>query len=138
MIQDTRDFALIHEIATHPEVWPYICDGHEVDPDSFEWPRDWTYLLENDPDPVGFWAFQPEIGALRIHAHFLPEYRGRKAAESARRAFNWIFENTLQEKIVARIPESSKRASVIARWSGMRFIEHRDGRDHFEVTPWVQ
>jgi hypothetical protein len=85
------------------------------------------YLL----DDGNLWSFHKDEDALRIHAN-MTNKKGKEVIESARRAFDWVFDNTPYKKIVARIPKENKPACFIANQC-MNFI-NKDARYHYEVT----
>jgi len=63
--------------------------------------------------------------------------RGKKAIESAKDAFRWIFNNTKKDIIYAIIPKKNRAACLVASMSGMKFINYQDNDRLFEVTRWV-
>lgn len=80
------------------------------------------YLIEvRDGRDVGVWAFEPCENGFRVHANMSKEYRGAKAAVSARSAFEWMFENTKCGIIFAGIPEFMHHVQMMACHIGMTF-----------------
>lgn len=82
------------------------------------------YLLENK---MNLWSFYSYKDGLKIHANMDESCRGRKAVESAKKAFRWIFENTGFDRIYAKISMTRMDACRVAAWSGMRFMECDNG-----------
>lgn len=80
------------------------------------------YLIEvMDGRDVGVWAFEPYENGFQTHAHMSKEYRGAKAAFSARCAFAWMFDITCCGIIFAVIPEPLHHVHVMARHIGMKY-----------------
>jgi hypothetical protein len=97
--------------------------------------RKFYYLIaKGKGKDLGLWSFQPDRDGLRIHADLGPECRGKDAVESARAAFKWIFENTVNKIIYAGIPEENKPACLVASRAGMKFIRNENGRRKYEVN----
>lgn len=112
MIVPSRNFRRIkkvwdHDIATWPECY---------------------YLLEvKDGRDFGVWFFHPHENGLVVHVNLNEECRGRQAAESARNAFYWIFDNTAVKVIYAAIPEDRKKVHMLAVAVGFEFVFCIDG-----------
>jgi len=90
------------------------------------------YLLECDPVPIGLWSFHQDEDGLRIHANMGIDCRGRKAIDSAKRAFEWVFQNTDYPVVYARIEKQEPCARFIARQC-MTFLYADDERHHYEI-----
>jgi RimJ/RimL family protein N-acetyltransferase len=59
---------------------------------------------------VGLFPCESYPDRLMIHACFIPEFRGSFAVDSAKQAFQWVWDNTKYNKISAYIePEHVKR-----------------------------
>lgn len=93
--------------------------------------EDAVYLLD---DEVNLWAFERYMDGWMIHAQMSLECRGRKAVESAKRAFNWIVENTGMINIYAGIPVDKKTAWFVASWSGMKYTHTADNKRFYKKT----
>ena len=87
------------------------------------------YLLD---DKVNLWAFERYLDGWMIHAQMSVECRGRKAVESAKRAFQWIVENTGMIFIYAGIPISKKPACYVASWAGMEYSHFKDNKRFYK------
>ena len=95
------------------------------------WPpiisRESIYLIEeNNGDYIGLWSFHKHLVGVMIHADMTLKCRGKRAAESAVNAFKWIFENTDNKIIYAKISVEKREASYIAIASGMKFTHHNN------------
>ena len=88
-----------------------------------------VYLLD---DEVNVWAFERYLDGWMIHAQMSLNCRGRKAVESAKRAFKWIFDNTGLKNIYAGIPETNKPAFYVASWSGMEYSHTKDSKRFYK------
>lgn len=109
MIEHCRDF---RRIKRFPE-WN-LCISSEI-----------YYLMETkDGADLGVWVIHPcnDNEDVLIHACLGNECRGRRAAESAKNAFAWVFENTKFRKIYALIPKTKRHAQFMASWSGMEYV----------------
>lgn len=92
------------------------------------------YLMEtNGKEDLGLWAFHPHEDGLMIHADMGPKCRGRKAIDSAKEAFKWIWRNTPFRTIYAGIPFENKPACRIASWAGMRYAGFSETLRYFEL-----
>jgi len=87
------------------------------------------YLLD---DKVNLWAFERYIDGWMIHAQMSLECRGRKAVESAKRAFKWIADNTGSRNIYAGIPVDKKPACYVASWAGMQYSHTKDNKRFYK------
>ena len=87
------------------------------------------YLLD---DEVNLWAFQRYLDGWMIHAEMSKECRGRKAVESAKRAFKWIVDNTGSRNIYAGISVDRKPACYVASWSGMKYSHTKENKRFYK------
>ena len=92
------------------------------------------YLLDSDK---GMWTFHSYKNGFRIHANMSAKLRGKKAIESAKNAFRWIFSNTKKDIIYAIIPKKNRAACLVASMSGMDFIDYQEDNRIFEVKKWA-
>lgn len=103
-----------------------------------EWPlvisSEIIYLIDRVEDmDRGLWSFEPEGEGMKIHADLQPGCRGRKAIESAKEAFKWIFENTKAAFIYAGIPANNRAACYVATWAGMKTLGVNDNIKAFKI-----
>lgn len=77
-------------------------------------------------DGQGIWTLHDHQDGLMIHADMPPGQRGEKARESAREAFEWVFDNTPAKAIYAEIPKSNRPACFMAAWAGMKFTHENE------------
>ena len=61
------------------------------------------------------------------------ECRGTAAVESAKQAFQWVFNNTTHKNIFAVIPEDNRAAQLVANWSGMQCKRIDDGNKIYQI-----
>lgn len=93
------------------------------------------YLMELvDGQDIGIWSFEAHDKGMKIHANMGEKCRGRKAIESAKEAFQWIFKNTNTEFIYAEIPRFNKKACYVASWAGMKNLGIKDNSRLFKLT----
>ena len=88
------------------------------------------YLLESN---IGLWIFHKYLNGLMVHADMTPECRGKRAVESAKNAFKWVFQNTNTKIIYAGIPKKNKPACHSAVGSGMNFTHEDENKRYYEV-----
>lgn len=80
------------------------------------------YLIETDGvDDLGVFYFHECEGGYMIHVEMTNNFRGKQAAESYKDAFEWMFENTVCEKIIGEIPMQLRAAQFMARHVGATF-----------------
>jgi len=114
----TFDYKRIREIATHPEIYPYVSDDGSPPPEEYEPVQsdEFYYLMFEG----GFFLFHPlNYITVEVHTCILPEWRGR-SIKYARRAIAWMFRNTQYRKIVTHVPEYNRKALAYAQKAGMR------------------
>lgn len=91
-------------------------------------------MIENqNGKDLGLWMLEPYFNGLRIHADLGKECRGKKAVESAKAVFNWVFQNTENNVVYAEIPKENKPACRIAAWAGMRHVGIETDKRIFEI-----
>lgn len=118
MIERTQDYRIINRMVGFKPIISNKC----------------IYLAEKESADVrGIWSFEPHEDGVRIHADMGPKARGKKAIESAKRAFNWIFGNTSYRKIFAGIPTENRPACRVASLSGMRYVGFDEKLRWFEL-----
>ena len=106
MIQRTFDYRIVNRFAS----WPVIVSSEIF------------YLIErNGEENWGLWALHEHEDGVMIHADMGSKCRGKKAIESIKNAFKWIFSNTGFKKIYAGIPKDNKPACIVASMGGMQF-----------------
>lgn len=79
------------------------------------------YLVEvKNGEDVGAVCFHPcEKDGLMVHIVFSKQHRGKLASKSIKAAFQWLFDNTKHDNIVALIPTDFRRVHFLARNVGM-------------------
>lgn len=71
---------------------------------------------------LGVWAFHKYADGLMVHVNMGKECRGKAAAQSAKDAFKWIFNNTETNNIYALISETNRKTQILAVFVGLSFI----------------
>ena len=98
MIERTLDYRIVNRLAS----WKVRIS------------RECVYLLEKTGEEIqGLWSFEKYLDGIRIHADMGAKCRGRKAIESAKDAFGWVFKNIPVNVIYAGIPADNKPACQI-------------------------
>ena len=104
MIQRTFDYRIVNRLAS----WKVRVS------------REFIYLIEKSGNEIlGLWSLEKWKDGVRIHVDMGENCRGRKAIDSAKRAFGWVFDNLPVNMIYAGIPVEKKAACQIAARSGM-------------------
>ncbi len=112
MIEHSREFRRIKKLCD----WPLNIS------------REYYYLIETENGKdLGVWMFRPEEEYITVHANLGDECKGKKAADSARNSFKWIFDNTSFKIIHAIIPKRLKHVQMLARVVGFEFL--KEGND---------
>ena len=113
MIEHSRDFRRIKKLCA---------DDWKIDIS-----QDIYYLIEvKDGEDLGVWMFHPFEDGLMIHANFSEKCRGKAAADSARNAFNWIFEHTGVNIIYAGIHNDKRHVQMLACAVGFAIFQRTD------------
>ena len=118
MIERTEDYRIVNRMVAFKVVISSKC----------------FYLMEKKGKEIlGIWSFEPYKDGLRIHADMGMKCRGKQAIESAKNAFNWVFNNTEFKSIFAGIPHENKPACRVASFSGMRYSGFNDYCKWYEL-----
>lgn len=117
MIERTEDVAFLKGIATHPRVWPYItedgCDAAAYEPVIS--PMVHYLRYENK----GFFQFAMMNRVMyACHVSMLPKVN---ADEAAKKAIQWMWENTEAQKLVCYLAPIKRHAIRFAQRAG--FVE---------------
>ena len=92
------------------------------------------YLIEKEGDnDLGLWALYRYKDGVVIHAQMGIKCRGKKALDSMKNAFKWVFSALKIDRIYAEIPKENKHACVMAVNSGMEFMNAENDNRIFEV-----
>lgn len=122
MIERTRDYDLIRQLATHPAIYPYIADDYHPNPEKWKpIESDFVaYLIARDyQGAFGFAAFVPKNWACyEAHLGFLPRSYGPVALASFREMLAWIFAHTKAARIVGEIDARNRRAMRFVKAAG--------------------
>lgn len=108
MIERTKDYRRVKGLA----------------PDWALMPSDKVYYLIDviDGVDVGAICFHPcHKAGMMVHVVFQGFHRGKDAARSVTMAFDWMFKNTNNDRIVADIPVKFRPVHFLARNVGMIF-----------------
>ena len=106
MIERTLSYRRVKRLTNDP-----LCASPEV-----------FYLVETDgADDFGVFCFHTCEAGYMVHVEMKPEFRGKRAAQSYRAAFAWMFDNTDCQKIIGEIPIKLRAAQFMARFVGGEF-----------------
>lgn len=119
MIERSMDYRRIKKLVN----WPLAISSEVI------------YLIEKIGDKdEGLWSFfKRDDNSYLIHGDMKPEFRGKKAIESGKAAFRWIFENTGVDFIKAEIEKDNMKACHAASWSGMKNLGTEGDFRHFKI-----
>ena len=119
MIERTKDYRIVNRIVP----WKVIIS------------QKFFYLLEKAGDSIiGLWTLEPHEDGLRVHADLGEKCRGKKAIESLKFAFDWVFRYTQFKKIYARIPVENKPAWRVASMAGMHHIKSDNNHRWYQLS----
>ena len=118
MIEHCRDFRRVKKVWDRP----------------IDISRETFYLLEvQDGRDLGVWWFHPCEGGMMIHVAMSEACRGHEAAQSARAAIAWIFNNTDAAAIYASLAPDQRQVRTLAAHVGFEFICWYDGARVYQL-----
>jgi RimJ/RimL family protein N-acetyltransferase len=119
--EQTRDMALVHQIATTPSIFRASSDDGTPSAEDFHVPSHCAYAIARDEDGVllGCYGLEPHNSiSLEIHTCLLPSAWGR--AQEITSAFReWLWQNTSAKRITTRVPSFNRLALRLAKACGM-------------------
>lgn len=120
--EQSRDFALIKQIATHPKIYPAIS------PDGSPKAEDWKpledlliYVLVKDGEELlGMFALFPQNPVCwEIHTCLLPVSYGGRSRQAGKGIIEWVFQNSPCLRIVTNVPSYNALALKFAEQCGL-------------------
>lgn len=120
----TTNTEIIKQIVTHPRLYRWVTDDFAPPAADFEPnndPRIWHVIVWSGyfGQRLGLLTFLGQSTVLwEVHCCLLPECWGR-TVEAARGAFQWIFDHTSAQRIVATIPVYNRLTVRLAKAVGM-------------------
>lgn len=118
-----EDAELIDRLMTDRSIWEFISDDmchaetftvHELLVNN----RIYVLLIDNE----SLFLFLPINGiTYDVHVCILPNKRGEMAINNSRQAYNFMFQNTVCQKIIAHIPCFNRKAYALSVRCGFRF-----------------
>lgn len=121
-IERSRDYELLDEIGTSPEIYAASAEDHNPRPEDCHVPRGeaFFYLMAYAGDQrLGYVMFWPrDHSGYETHLCFLPEAYGAKAAAAFHLAIDWLWRNTDAVRIYGAVPEFNRRALIFALQAG--------------------
>lgn len=122
-IERTVDLELVRSIMAHPKVYRGISDDFSPISEEFvpsNHPSILYLLVLLDGNPAGVFMLVPQNGICwEIHTCLLPVLWGCPSNEAALRCSEWVFTNTVCEKIITNVPEYNRAALKFAKRAGM-------------------
>ena len=115
-ITRSYDYELIRRIMTDPQVYDGARDDHAPARDKF-FPQEndlILYLLASkDNDTFGLFVVAPQtLTCWEIHTRMLPRAWGKYSVDAGKAVIQWIFQNTVCERLVSNVP-AFHRAGLI-------------------------
>lgn len=107
IVERTTDKEAIKEIITNPSIWETIA-GDDDSIDTYEPPLgENVYVIGYDEfKPIGLFIIHPtSIGLWQCHIQVMPEQREKHAVEFGNKVVQWVWDNTVINKLIALIPE---------------------------------
>ena len=120
--EPTEDTAFINKCVTCPTVWRVSIDDGLINviPSVFFVPTDGKLWLR--AGDYGLFMGEPRNSiTYEVHTMLLPHARG-KAADIARGAIRWIFDNTECRRIITSVPKYNRLAERLAIKCNMELI----------------
>lgn len=120
----TRDFDLVHQIVTHPKLYPWLSDDFSPSAEEYS-PVDHAsvrYVLVHDDRGLlcGLFMFVSHSPVLwEVHTCLLPSSWGDTARQAAREVAEWVWHNSGCQRIVTQVPEYNRLARRLALAAGM-------------------
>jgi len=120
IIRRTIDQDEIKTILFHPEIYPVISGGHELDKVSTRFPTDNVlYIAGYDINIFGLCCFHPFKDGLKFHPNILPEFKQQYAREFIQQSLNMV-----KSTIYIEIPKNRKRLFNFAKKIGFDSIRN--------------
>lgn len=119
----TRDLALVRQVVTHPDVWPFISDDFSPPAADFQPTAHeslWYIAASDDKELLGIWLFEVRGACWEVHTCLLSSARGRRGLAAAKALARWIWDETPCRVIVTHVPDDNPAAAWFARAAGMR------------------
>ena len=120
--QRTLDTDLIRSVITHPRIWPAISDDFSGKSEDFQpstEPSTWYIAVREGETLLGLFILTRQTGVCaELHTCLLPIAWGR-STEIGRQLFDWVWENSVCERIVTNVPEFNRLALRASKRVGM-------------------
>ena len=123
----TRDYALVHEILTKPDVYELMGDDYLGPKEAFKVNvhEEIRYLVAyHEAGIVGLFSLFPRnVLCWELHACMMPEATTQEKWEAARELVPWLKERTCCKRLVAEVPRSNAPAIYYGTHGiGMRYV----------------
>ena len=125
----TLDYALIKTIITNPKIYP--ASTSDFSPPAKDYvviahPLVWYVLVKDGDEVLGVFTLVPDGVCWEVHTSLLPVAWGKRAKAAANGIVEWIFNNTICQRIVTSIPDYNSLALQFARGAGMIVYGYND------------
>lgn len=114
MVERSKDYALIKHLATHPAIFPHICDDYFDNPETWspiENEYAYNLIAKDDNGAFGFGIFIPRtMSCYEAHLGFMPKSYGSQAIEAFKEMLMWIWTYTTAARVVGDIPVENRKA----------------------------
>lgn len=119
----SRDWSLLHSIATHPKVYRHLADDQCPAREDFVFPENSLNLFvlaKDGSGPIGFWMLEVRDREYEVHTAMLPAARGPVARDAAQRLLKWLWRETDCMTLKTRVPAYNRLALSYAKSAGMQ------------------
>lgn len=125
--QRTKDYAMVRQILTAPDVYEHLGDDYTPHASEFSvnaHPDIWYVIACHSGGLVGLFTLIPRNRVcFELHACMLPDACAHEKWEAARGLAPWIGERTDCRRLVAEVPRSNKPAIAFGvHGIGMRYV----------------
>jgi hypothetical protein len=125
MIEETKDPALIKQLATHPSIFRHVSDDYTAIAEAWE-PNVTSKLVVNlvardGEDYFGFGIFIARTwSCYEGHMGFLPQSYGDPAIRAFEEMIEWMWQHTTAARITGEICQENRRAIKFAMRAGFK------------------
>lgn len=124
IVSKTTDVNEIKSVLCHPDIYPEISEGVDLDPEDIKIPFEgWAYVGGYDKEIIGVSCFNCFRDGLKIHPNVLPEYRLKYGRDFVRLCISMV-----NCPLYAEIPNHRKRLLNLATKLGFDSIENNSAK----------
>ncbi len=121
--QFIHDMDLATRVITNPKIWPHVSDDYSGTPEKFTASESvpLVHLEVNDGEEfLGLFFFTLDNSVCwKVHTCLLPETWGAKAKQVGAALIEWLFSETICQRLITDVPAYNRIALKFARDCGM-------------------